>query len=243
MNIGDVFTNNNNFKVVVIEINSYKDILVQFEDGEFLKTRKDSLLSGRFGKPSNKIVSGIGLNDLKLSVHDPIYYRWKLMLNRCYSKKYEGRNKCYETVEVCKNWWKISGYKKSIDRMFNSDKLSDNDFVVDKDILNKSNKIYSEETCCIVPKEINAVFIRPLKTKGQFPTGVHFRKDINKYVSRITMYGKRTELGKFDTILEAFNVYKEAKENHVKNLANKWRGKIDEKVYHALLNWEINIDD
>ena len=30
----------------------------------------------------------------------------------------------------------------------------------------------------------------------------------------------------FNTELEAFNAYKEAKENHLRELANKWKGKL-----------------
>ena len=34
-----------------------------------------------------------------------------------------------------------------------------------------------------------------------------------------------------------------AKEAFVKELANKWKGKIDQRAYEALMNYEVNIDD
>lgn len=37
--------------------------------------------------------------------------------------------------------------------------------------------------------------------------------------------------------------YKGAKECHIKSLAEKWKGKIDDKVYQALLEWKIEITD
>ncbi len=38
---------------------------------------------------------------------------------------------------------------------------------------------------------------------------------------------------------EAFSVYKIAKENHLKDLAEKWKGKIDNRAYDALINYEV----
>ena len=47
----------------------------------------------------------------------------------------------------------------------------------------------------------------------------------------------------FNTELEVFNAYKEAKENHLRELANKWKGKIDERAYQALINYTVEITD
>ena len=47
----------------------------------------------------------------------------------------------------------------------------------------------------------------------------------------------------FKTELEAFNAYKEAKESFVKEQANKWKGKIDERAYQALINYTVEITD
>ena len=55
--------------------------------------------------------------------------------------------------------------------------------------------------------------------------------------------GKREYLGYFNTELEAFNAYKEAKETFIKEQAEKWRGKIDERAYEALMDYEVDITD
>ena len=47
----------------------------------------------------------------------------------------------------------------------------------------------------------------------------------------------------FDNIEEAFQAYKVAKENHIKDLAVSLLGKIDDNVYKALINYEVNIND
>ncbi len=55
--------------------------------------------------------------------------------------------------------------------------------------------------------------------------------------------GKREHLGLFKTELEAFNAYKQAKESFVKEQAEKWKGKIDDRAYNALMNYQVEIDD
>ena len=43
------------------------------------------------------------------------------------------------------------------------------------------------------------------------------------------------------TVEEAFNVYKTIKENYIKEVANKY--KIPEKLYQALLNYQVEVND
>ena len=50
-------------------------------------------------------------------------------------------------------------------------------------------------------------------------------------------------LGSFKTELEAFNAYKTAKEIYIKEQANKWKDKIDDRAYEALMNYQVEITD
>lgn len=61
-----------------------------------------------------------------------------------------------------------------------------------------------------------------------------------KFMAKVSQInGKREHLGCFNTVLEASTAYKTAKEMNVKAVANFWKGKIDDKVYNALMNWEL----
>lgn len=50
-------------------------------------------------------------------------------------------------------------------------------------------------------------------------------------------------LGYFNTPEEAFNAYKEFKEQYIKQVAEEYKDKIPNKLYEAMLKWEINIED
>ena len=55
--------------------------------------------------------------------------------------------------------------------------------------------------------------------------------------------GKQRYLGLFKTELEAFNAYKKAKEAFIKEQAEKWKGKIDDRAYEALMDYQVEITD
>ena len=94
---------------------------------------------------------------------------------------------------------------------------------LDKDIIAKGNKLYSENTCFFVPPEINNIVLKGNAQRGEFPIGV--KKNKYDYSASCRIRGKGVYLGRFDTAEDAFNAYKEAKESYVKEVANKWRSK------------------
>ena len=69
------------------------------------------------------------------------------------------------------------------------------------------------------------------------------RKTKTGYQARCSIHGKNYSLGTFGTEIEAFNTYKEAKENYLKELANKWKDKIDTRAYNALMKYQVEITD
>ena len=50
-------------------------------------------------------------------------------------------------------------------------------------------------------------------------------------------------MGSYYTENEAFQAYKQAKEAYIKEVAEKWGGKIDDKVYQALLTYQVETTD
>lgn len=67
----------------------------------------------------------------------------------------------------------------------------------------------------------------------------------NRYYARISRYGEVVKIGSFDNEKDAFNAYKQAREAYIKEVAQKYydNGEITERVYDALLNYKIDIND
>ena len=67
-----------------------------------------------------------------------------------------------------------------------------------------------------------------------------FNKDflIGKHVRHIgTEY--RSKLGRFSTPKEAFAKYKKFKKIHLRQLAIKYKGKVEDSIFKALFEWDI----
>ena len=162
------------------------------------------------------------------------------MLQRCYSEDYQQKEPTYVGCTVCDEWLTLSNFKKFIDNLDNGYQEG---YQLDKDILIKGNKIYSPETCCFVPREINSLLLNKKLHRGNMPVGVEQRgKRFGAYCNN---NGRRFHLGSFSTPEAAFLAYKKAKEQYVKELAEKYykEGKITERVYNALLNYRVEITD
>lgn len=162
------------------------------------------------------------------------------MLERCYSPKYHAKEAPYKDCSVCDEWLTYSNFKRWFD---DPDNGYHGGYQLDKDILVKGNKIYSPDTCCFVPQEMNKLLMLRKSRRGVLPIGVAATGC--SYRAQISINGKRFCFGLFTTPEAAFNAYKEAKEQNVKVLAEKYykEGKITERVYNALLDYRVEITD
>ena len=83
---------------------------------------------------------------------------------------------------MCEEWFCYECYE----RWYNNNVYDiDGTLDIDKDIILKHNKIYSPDTCVLVPHRINMLFVKSDKTRGNLPIGVYYREDLNKYESTI----------------------------------------------------------
>lgn len=176
-----------------------------------------------------------------VNCHSKSYIRWHDMIHRCYNKKFHERQPQYKECTVCEEWKNYSIFKKWYNENYYT--IGNEQMDLDKDILFKKNKVYSPDTCCIVPHGINTLFINGKKKRGDLPVGVHFDTDKKRYRAQMNYLGKMTKLGTFKDSIDAFERYKEHKEELIKDMAEKYKSMIPDKVYRAMLEWEIEIDD
>lgn len=172
--------------------------------------------------------------------HVKEYRLWCGIVNRCLNEKQQAYNPTYKVCEVSENFKDYNLFAKWCRVQLGFDREG---WQLDKDILVKGNKLYSEDTCCFVPKDINVIFTHKRTDKGIYPTGVSFKPRLNKYVAQISEHKIVKHLGCFLTPEDAFQAYKVSKESYVKTTANRWKDQIDNRVYEALMKWEIDIND
>lgn len=159
------------------------------------------------------------------------------MLRRCYDEKSLVKKPSYKNCYVCDEWLKFSNFKKWFDENYIKN------YCLDKDLFSDVDKIYSPQTCCFIPMEINCFLVKSKNRRGDYPIGVVFRKDCKKFMAQVYINGENKILGTFNDEISAFNRYKEEKEKQAKIIAEKWKGIITDRVYQKLYNYTVNIDD
>ena len=243
---GKVFMTQHHGELIVLEYEKYSKVLVKFlkTSYETVTTMgcvkkglvKDKLLPL---KVTGGFLGNVGKKD-KCSDSSKEYVKWVNMMYRCYGGENTSYYPAYKDCTVSDNFKDFTYFKEWCSKQIG---FSEKGWHLDKDILVKGNKLYSEDTCCFVPKEINLLFGKSAKYRGDCPIGVHFNKRKKLYESYITCYKQRIYLGKFKDAEEAFLAYKEAKETYIKEVANKWKDQIDPRVYEALMKYQVEITD
>ena len=240
-------------KMIIKEYREYKDIDVYFPEYNwtFKHATYQSFKKGKIKCPYEKRyfdVGYLGEGKYKVSENRKLtdeFKIWYHMLQRCHDPKYHEKEPTYKGCKVedyllnfqhmCEwlenNYYEIPGEKMCLD----------------KDILNKGNKIYSKDTCIFVPQRINTLFTKSDKSRGKNPIGTYQLSSGNYQVHCSNAYGKSVYLGSYSTEEEAFRVYKEYKEKVIKEVIDSYKGKIPEPFYsrlkEAMYNYEVEIDD
>lgn len=199
---------------------------------------------------SNKLVRGIGIKGDKYSSWDgkeilKEYSLWNDMLFRC-TQKYRDKFPTYSGCLVSDNFKSYTFFYEWCHRQIGFQKKDENNrsWCLDKDLLVKGNKVYSEDTCIFIPNRINTLIVKCDSSRGEFPVGVYWDKRLKKFISQCNSGTGRQEcLGYFNTPQEAFQAYKTFKESLIKDVANEYKEQLDSRVYEALMNYEVNEND
>ena len=248
----------------ILEYNNAKDIIVEFQEEHKYRlcTSYKHFKNGQCKNPFFASVYEHGYLGIDKNGNVPKtkefkdgkwrntweYDRWQSMLRRCFDNKLKEKEPTYKDVTCCKRWLCFSYFLEDLEILkqeYNWD--DDIKLNLDKDVLNKNNKIYSLENCVLVPQWINTLFIKCDASRGQYPVGVSYHKRDRKYQAHCNINGKKINLGYYSTPQEAFNAYKIAKENEIKKIANDCvlKGYItkDSRLYNAMINYQVKITD
>ena len=218
---------------------------------QFLKTRYEMVAhlghikNGNVKDPHLPSVFGVGLLGTKYpsevsGVKTKEYVLWAGMLRRCYSEGFKKQHLTYKDCEVSDKFKSYEYFYEWCHKQVGFNK----EWHLDKDLLIKGNKVYSESTCVFIPQEINKVLVKRGALRGEHLIGVSWNKKANAFVARVSKNkGKSEHLGYFNTEIEAFDAYKVAKEAFVKEQAEKYKSQIDIRAYEALMNYTVEITD
>ena len=242
--VGEKHKTKQGYEVEIIEYINSLNCIVVFKDNynTTLKTTYKSVKEKWLSNPNHPSVYNVGYLGQGVYKKDAIFYEyWHSMIRRCYSKKALIKDETYKDVIVCEEWKCFQVFAEWVKQNHNPETMQG--WHLDKDILIKGNKVYSPDTCCLIPQEINKLFTNRQNKRGDYPIGVHKYK--KRFVSQISKGDnkKRSHIGVFDTPEEAFQAYKVAKEKHIKEVADKWKDLIDPRVYEAMINWKVEITD
>jgi len=238
--VGEIYTTNEGYSIEIINYFNKRNCTIKFYNDLILYNIHFSCIKkGNVKNPNHKSVYGVGylgVGKYNCTNYLKIYATWNNMLERCYESKYHEKRPTYIDCTVDEEWHNFQNFAKWYEENHKEN------YALDKDILFRRNKVYSPKTCCFVPQEINNLFTKSNSKRGNYPIGVYEYKS-EKYRALIRQNNKLVYLGLFNTPEEAFQVYKEVKENHIKEVADKWKDLIDSRVYKAMYKYQVEITD
>lgn len=242
--LGKTFKTNKCGECVVVEYTNNRDVKVKFLSPSYItKCNLEDLKKGKVSNPLHPTLYGkgyIGVGKYSSS-NKEAYSLWLGIFKRVYDLEYHKRQPTYSSVTICKEWHNFQNFAEWCysQPFFNAKDDRGNPYQLDKDFLSSENKVYSSETCCFIPSCINKLLKPTQRAKGAFPTGVCLNKNAGKFLSYMDKFGKRVYLGYYQTCEEALKVYSREKELYVKEVAEMWKGRIDEKIYNILIDWKV----
>ena len=250
--VGKVLKSKNFGEFKILKYNDNRNVDIQFINTGFETTvQLVRVKSGEIKDPYMPSVFGIGVLGAKYpsrvnGVLTKEYVLWQSMLQRCYSdtdvcSAFKKKNPTYEGCKVSENFKSYEYFYEWCHKQIGFDNEG---WQLDKDLLVKGNKVYSEDYCVFIPKNINLLLVKSEASRGEHLIGVSWCKRDKVFRAMVCKNkGKPKSLGCFNTELEAFNAYKKAKESFIKEQAEKWKGKIDDRAYEALMNYTVEITD
>jgi len=230
-------------EIEIIDCKGYYDCTIRFQDGTInYNVEFGSIVKGNvknYNQPTLYGVGYLGYGKYRAYRKSIIYDKWRKILCRCYDEAELIKNPSYRGCEVDKKWHNFQNFAEWMTNKYNPDTMKR--WELDKDILVKGNRVYSESTCCFVPKVINILFqTQPFK-KSKLPLGI--TKNGKKYMVRISEGKNRPSLGNFSDLNKACSVYKQALEAKMKRVADEWKPLIEPEVYQAMYNYTVDYEN
>lgn len=237
--LGEIRKNNFGTDMKIIRYRNYDDIDVQFLDDYYYvyhNTTYSNFKTGSIKNPYDKSVFGVGcVGDGKYltrenGVNTIHYNTWHDMLKRCYNEDSKDKFPAYFGIcKVCNHWLNMQNFSEWFDikKYECGERLH-----IDKDILYVGNKIYSKDTCILVPQRINMLFMNK-SNRFCLPNGISPMAN-GKY--SVKYNGKL--VGHADCLEEAVMIHEVERQKAVIAITKEYKGVLPTEVYDALMSWK-----
>lgn len=250
---GDIYTTKRGGPVEVLEYHHNRKVVVRFMDfnKHTCSVTLQALRNGFVTNPYSRNLFGVGY--IGVGPHKTVdsegkmtktYNAWKNMLERCYYKARKIMNPSYEDAKSCDEWHCFQNFAN----WYHNQNISDGlEWQLDKDLFGNGDKLYSPETCVLLPSRINVSiknmkvdcsFILPEYSETNLPVGVSYHQKSKIFVSTAAIMntGDKADIKYFKSPFDAFRWYKKNKEAVVKYLAEQHKEVISLEVYLRLIN-------
>lgn len=194
---------------------------------------------------SSSLIYEHGFNDRTVPAksnnkHLKEYLVWRAMICRCYSTYSLKLKPTYKGVEVCENFKSYSYFYHWCQTQLGFKRP---DFVFDKDILDPTGKIYSEDNCVFIPQSLNKLLTLRQRDRSIYALGVtrtngkepRFKSILNKGTRGLVELSKET----FPSAEEAHQDYLRRKKDFICQQAEKYKADLDFRVYEALITFNL----
>ena len=236
---GKTYVTNNFGEVVVEKYESASRVHVRFKNtGNVVITCMSTLRSRSLKDKQAPSILGFGIvgEDIpsKGGVQDKAYGAWHGILARCLNPKTKAKQPTYADCKVHEDWQYYQNFKEWF---YNQVGSGLEGYQVDKDLLVRGNLLYSADTCCLIPRDLNT-YLASLPVYG-CTTCIDFKVNVCQYAVEVTHEGCKYHLGYFNTYKQAFMELKTFKEQKLREFAEKYKGLVSDHVRERLLTYEI----
>ena len=164
----------------IVKYNDTTNVEIQFVNTGFETVATlDNIRKGNVKDRYSPSVYGVGILGNKYPTkingrNTKEYVLWTSMLQRCYSDTHKKKYPTYEVCEVSDNFKSYEYFYEWCHKQIGfGNNGNGNPFQLDKDLLIKGNKVYSEDSCVFLPQEINSVLTKSTATRGGCLIGVN----------------------------------------------------------------------
>jgi len=170
------------------------------------RTKKTKDITGRGVSNDVEFYTSYKNNGVKIT--HPAYSTWLHIIKKC--RTINGK---FNNCEIHKDWLSLKLFSIDFKAMYRDG------FCINKDLIVKSNRIYSRDACVFIPKNIHAWIYTKNRGGVHSLTGVTSEDGV--FIARIKCGEKNKKIGRFDSKFDAHKAWQKHKKLQAIELSRK----------------------